>query len=121
VIYYIEEMHISVDNQIKLLLLLLLSWLLKKNFIIRWRLVEIFFTKIKIFIFLFEIKGIVIMRNIIKTNEKMSRNLKKVLSLKQFLLRQEVIKLYKDIFRTIRRVPDLNDRIYLRDWARQGL
>lgn len=34
------------------------------------------------------------------------------------MLRQEVLKLYRDIFRTIRQVPDPNSRLELRDWAR---
>ncbi|XP_056337611.1 LYR motif-containing protein 2 [Danio aesculapii] len=40
------------------------------------------------------------------------------LSLKQFLQRQKVLCLYRDLQRTIRRVPHESDRIYLRDWAR---
>ncbi|XP_075975696.1 LYR motif-containing protein 2 [Anticarsia gemmatalis] len=43
---------------------------------------------------------------------------KAALSLKQFLLRQEVLKLYRDIFRTLRKIPDESTRIELRDWAR---
>lgn len=34
------------------------------------------------------------------------------------MLRQEVLKLYRDIFRTIRQVPDAASRTELRDWAR---
>lgn len=34
------------------------------------------------------------------------------------MLRQEVLKLYREIFRTIRQVPDANSRTELRDWAR---
>lgn len=34
------------------------------------------------------------------------------------MLRQEVLKLYRDIFRTIRKVPNKNDQEYLKDWAR---
>lgn len=34
------------------------------------------------------------------------------------MLRQEVLKLYRDIFRTIRSVPDANSQQELRAWAR---
>ncbi|TRY59180.1 hypothetical protein DNTS_032425 [Danionella cerebrum] len=40
------------------------------------------------------------------------------LSLKQFLQRQKVLGLYRDLQRTIRKVPLEPDRQYLRDWAR---
>ncbi|ETN63029.1 LYR motif-containing protein 2 [Anopheles darlingi] len=40
------------------------------------------------------------------------------LNLKQFMLRQEVLKLYRTIFRTIRQVPDAGTRQELREWAR---
>ncbi|XP_015524179.1 LYR motif-containing protein 2 [Neodiprion pinetum] len=40
------------------------------------------------------------------------------MSLKQFMVHQEVLKLYRNIMRTIRQVPDEMDRRYLRDWAR---
>ncbi|XP_047530995.1 LYR motif-containing protein 2 [Vanessa atalanta] len=43
---------------------------------------------------------------------------KATLNLKQFLLRQEVLKLYRDIFRTIRKVSDENTRLELKEWAR---
>ncbi|XP_028858217.1 LYR motif-containing protein 2 [Denticeps clupeoides] len=39
-------------------------------------------------------------------------------TLKQFLQRQKVIGLYRNMLRTIRDVPDDADRQYLRDWAR---
>ncbi|KAI1897417.1 hypothetical protein AGOR_G00083080 [Albula goreensis] len=39
-------------------------------------------------------------------------------SLKQFLQRQKVLGLYRTMLRTIRQVPNENDRKYLRDWAR---
>ncbi|XP_017775356.1 PREDICTED: LYR motif-containing protein 2 [Nicrophorus vespilloides] len=45
-------------------------------------------------------------------------NVKPMLSLKQFILRQEVLKLYRKIFRAIREVPDEVHRKELRDWAR---
>ncbi|XP_053670576.1 LYR motif-containing protein 2 [Anopheles nili] len=48
----------------------------------------------------------------------MSKIPKAALSLKQFMLRQEVLKLYRTIFRTIRQVPDAANRRDLRDWAR---
>ncbi|XP_059622488.1 LYR motif-containing protein 2 [Phlebotomus argentipes] len=41
------------------------------------------------------------------------------LTLKQFMLRQEVLKLYRDVFRTIRRVPQESDRAELKEWARR--
>lgn len=34
------------------------------------------------------------------------------------MLRQEVLKLYRDIFRTIRKVPDEGSREELKQWAR---
>lgn len=34
------------------------------------------------------------------------------------MLRQNVLNLYRDIFRTIRLVPDKNNQTQLRDWAR---
>ncbi|KAL0967320.1 hypothetical protein UPYG_G00250740 [Umbra pygmaea] len=40
------------------------------------------------------------------------------LTLKQFLQRQKVLGLYRNMMRTIRQVPDEGDRKYLRDWAR---
>ncbi|KAJ6649452.1 LYR motif-containing protein 2 [Pseudolycoriella hygida] len=43
---------------------------------------------------------------------------KPTLNLKQFLLRQEVLKLYRDIFRTIRDVPEESSRKELREWTR---
>ncbi|KAH8280315.1 hypothetical protein KR018_002440, partial [Drosophila ironensis] len=36
----------------------------------------------------------------------------------KFMLRQEVLKLYRDIFRTIRQVPDKSSQSELRAWAR---
>ncbi|KAJ8409755.1 hypothetical protein AAFF_G00218140 [Aldrovandia affinis] len=39
-------------------------------------------------------------------------------SLKQFLQRQKVLGLYRTMMRTIRQVPNEDDRKYLRDWAR---
>ncbi|XP_055706022.1 LYR motif-containing protein 2 [Phlebotomus papatasi] len=41
------------------------------------------------------------------------------LTLKQFMLRQEVLRLYRDIFRTIRRVPQPENRLELQEWARR--
>ncbi|XP_075869158.1 LYR motif-containing protein 2 [Nelusetta ayraudi] len=40
------------------------------------------------------------------------------LTLKQFLQRQKVLGIYRDMLKTIRQVPDEADRKYLRDWAR---
>ncbi|XP_058065207.1 LYR motif-containing protein 2 [Anopheles bellator] len=48
----------------------------------------------------------------------MSKIPKAALSLKQFMLRQEVLKLYRTIFRTISQVPDAATRQELREWAR---
>ncbi|KAJ0183480.1 hypothetical protein K1T71_001456 [Dendrolimus kikuchii] len=48
----------------------------------------------------------------------MSKLQKSALSLKQFLLRQEVLKLYRDIFRTIKQVPDEKTRMELKEWAK---
>lgn len=36
----------------------------------------------------------------------------------QFMLRQEVLKLYRQIFRAIRQVPDESSRRELSEWAR---
>lgn len=36
----------------------------------------------------------------------------------QFLQRQKVLGIYRDMLRTIRQVPEEADRKYLRDWAR---
>ncbi|KAL7735859.1 hypothetical protein ACLKA6_017857 [Drosophila palustris] len=43
---------------------------------------------------------------------------KAALSLKQFMLRQEVLKLYREIWRTTRLVPDKHSQRELREWAR---
>ncbi|XP_067627319.1 LYR motif-containing protein 2 [Eurosta solidaginis] len=48
----------------------------------------------------------------------MTKIAKTALNLKQFMLRQEVLKLYREIFRTIRLVPDKSNQRELRDWAR---
>ena len=36
----------------------------------------------------------------------------------QFLQRQKILGIYRNILRTIRQVPDDTDKKYLRDWAR---
>ncbi|XP_019947385.1 LYR motif-containing protein 2 [Paralichthys olivaceus] len=41
------------------------------------------------------------------------------LSLKQFLQRQKVLGIYRNMLRTIQQVPAEADRKYLRDWARE--
>ncbi|XP_051730698.1 LYR motif-containing protein 2 [Ctenopharyngodon idella] len=41
------------------------------------------------------------------------------LSFKQFLQRQKVLGIYRDLLRTIRKIPLESDRRYLRDWARE--
>lgn len=46
----------------------------------------------------------------------MSKTLKPALSLKQFMLRQQVLKLYKEIYRTINKVPEESSRVELKKW-----
>jgi len=48
----------------------------------------------------------------------MSKTIKSALSLKQFMLRQEVLKLYRDLYRTINKVPDEESRKELKTWLR---
>ena len=40
------------------------------------------------------------------------------LSLKEFMLRQEVLKLYRSFFRTIKQLPDPAQRKEVADWVR---
>ncbi|XP_073514036.1 LYR motif-containing protein 2 [Phyllobates terribilis] len=40
-------------------------------------------------------------------------------TLRQFLVRQRVLGLYRRILRTVRRIPDPADRNYVREWARR--
>ena len=40
------------------------------------------------------------------------------LTLKQFMLRQEVLKLYRTFFRTLRKLPDERQRGEIADWVR---
>lgn len=40
------------------------------------------------------------------------------LTLKQFLLRQQVLKLYREFFRTTAKISDASHRRDLRDWVR---
>ncbi|KAI9517138.1 LYR motif-containing protein 2 [Gymnodraco acuticeps] len=40
------------------------------------------------------------------------------LTFKQFLQRQKVLGIYRNMLRTIRQVPDKTDRKYLSEWAR---
>ncbi|KAI5639524.1 complex 1 protein (LYR family) domain-containing protein [Phthorimaea operculella] len=47
-----------------------------------------------------------------------SKVVKSAMNLKQFMLRQEVLKLYRDIHRSLRQVPDEKTRQELREWAR---
>lgn len=49
----------------------------------------------------------------------MSKTIKTALNLKQFLLRQEVLKLYRDLYRTINKVPDESSRKDLKLWLRE--
>ncbi|XP_054273320.1 LYR motif-containing protein 2-like [Macrosteles quadrilineatus] len=49
----------------------------------------------------------------------MASNIKNpALSLKQFMLRQQVLKLYRDILRSIKQIPDKESQRDLRQWAR---
>ncbi|KAM4706732.1 LYR motif-containing protein 2 [Discoglossus pictus] len=41
------------------------------------------------------------------------------LSLRQFMLRQQVLGLYRKICRAIRQIPDAADRGYMAEWARE--
>lgn len=36
----------------------------------------------------------------------------------QFMIRQQVLKLYRDIFRTIRHIPDKSNQNEMKQWAR---
>jgi hypothetical protein len=49
----------------------------------------------------------------------MSKHLKSALNLKQFMLRQEVLKLYRDLYRAISKVPDESSRNDLKQWLRE--
>lgn len=42
----------------------------------------------------------------------------KLVTVVQFLQRQRVLGIYRDMLKTIRQVPDEGDRKYLTDWAR---
>lgn len=46
----------------------------------------------------------------------MSKVVKPALNLKQFMLRQQVLKLYRDIYRTINKIPDESSRKDLKVW-----
>jgi len=48
----------------------------------------------------------------------MSKITKPTLTLRQFMLRQEVLKLYREIFRAIRQVPDKSSQLDLKQWTR---
>lgn len=54
-----------------------------------------------------------------KIQLRMSKTVKSALNLKQFMLRQDVLKLYRDIYRTISKVPDENNKKELRLWLRE--
>lgn len=47
------------------------------------------------------------------------QNSKPILSLQQFILKQEVKNLYRTIFKTIRAVPGENHQNELKEWARR--
>lgn len=48
----------------------------------------------------------------------MSKPIKAALNLKQFLLRQEVLKLYRTLYRTINKIPDESSKKDLKSWLR---
>jgi bacillopeptidase F (M6 metalloprotease family) len=48
----------------------------------------------------------------------MSKPIKTAMNLKQFLMKQQVIKLYKDFLRTIKQVPDETSRYEIKQWLR---
>jgi len=48
----------------------------------------------------------------------MSAPTRKALTLKQFMVRQEVLKLYRTFFRTIRQLPDERQKVEVADWVR---
>ncbi|KAM8939018.1 LYR motif-containing protein 2 [Pelodytes ibericus] len=39
------------------------------------------------------------------------------LSLRQFMVRQQVLGLYRKILRAVRQIPDTADRHYMKEWA----
>ncbi|KAE8628694.1 hypothetical protein XENTR_v10000177 [Xenopus tropicalis] len=41
------------------------------------------------------------------------------LTLKQFLVRQQVLGLYRKILRSVRQIPDAADQRYMQEWARE--
>eukprot|EP01135_Chromosphaera_perkinsii_P005159 Nk52_evm7s319 gene=Nk52_evmTU7s319 len=45
----------------------------------------------------------------------------KIPSLKEFMVRREVLQLYRDVFRATRKVPDEKSKAYLRKWARDDI
>lgn len=49
----------------------------------------------------------------------MSKSVKPFLNLKQFMLRQEVLSLYRTIYRTINKIPDEGSRVELKTWLRE--
>lgn len=49
----------------------------------------------------------------------MSKSIKSALNLKQFMLRNEVLKLYRTLYRTIRKVPDESSRRDLKIWLKE--
>lgn len=49
----------------------------------------------------------------------MSKGIKAALNLKQFMLRQEVLKLYRNLHRAINKVPDASSKKELRLWLRE--
>ncbi|XP_050309223.1 LYR motif-containing protein 2 [Anthonomus grandis grandis] len=48
----------------------------------------------------------------------MANNTKPILTLNQFILKQEVKNLYRQFFRTIKEVPDKNYQNEIKEWTR---
>uniref|UniRef100_A0AAR5Q7D1 LYR motif-containing protein 2 n=1 Tax=Dendroctonus ponderosae TaxID=77166 RepID=A0AAR5Q7D1_DENPD len=48
----------------------------------------------------------------------MAKNAKQILSLQQFMLKQEVKNLYRQLFRAIKEVPDKSYQLELKEWTR---
>ncbi|XP_043268950.1 LYR motif-containing protein 2 [Venturia canescens] len=49
---------------------------------------------------------------------KLPKTPRTTMSLKEFMVHQEVLKLYRNIMKTVRKIPDKHDRDYMRDWVK---